>query len=88
MFSLALMAATPQRHESMAKITIITRSPSRSSLKLNCLLHLAVKKSTMMFSRLSWHSGMNSAMAAPAPTPVNSKSPIRAESKKLRPIRL
>ena len=35
----------------------------------------AVKKSTMMLPRRTWHSGMNSAMAAPAATPVSSKAP-------------
>jgi hypothetical protein len=31
----------------------------------------AVKKSTMMLPRWNWHQGRNSAMAAPATTPVN-----------------
>ncbi len=88
MVSTALMAAAVQRQDSNEKTTAISKSPKRSSLKLKSSLRLAVKKSTMMFSCLSWHKGMNRAMAAPAPTPVNSKSPMRAASNTLRLIRL
>jgi hypothetical protein len=53
MVSLAFTAAAAQRQDSKMKIMAMNKSPKRSSLKLVASLHLAVKKSTMMFSRLS-----------------------------------
>ena len=49
---------------------------------------LVEKKSTTMLPRLIWHQGMNSAMAAPVATPVNSKSPTMVSPVVLRPIKL
>ena len=65
-----------------------SKAPKRSSAACAPAEAPAVKKSTMMLPRRTWHQGRKSAIAAPAAAPESSKSPTMVQPVVLRPIRL
>ena len=70
----ALIPPMPDRQASKAMHRASNSAPSRSRIWVVRSEALAVKKSTMMLPRRTWHHGMNRAMAAPAAEPESSKS--------------
>jgi hypothetical protein len=88
--SQAFRPPTPVRQASSGKRPgpAAERQSGRACAWIASRWRVAVKKSTMMLPRRNWHHGRNRAMAAPATTPVNSKSPTSVVPVVLRPIRL
>src|SRR5512133_2014999 len=76
------------RQESRAQARPSSRAPMRSRTALNSLGARAVKKSTTMLPRCSWHSGMNRPTAAPVARPTSSKSPVMVRPTVSRPAML
>ena len=78
----------PVRQVISAITSASSNAPKRSSPARVAALARAVKKSTMMLPRRTWHQGRKSAMAAPAAEPESSKSPTMVQPVVLRPMRL
>ena len=84
----ALSPPSEVRQASKAMASPRHKAPRRSRAACVRALAFTVKKSTMMLPRVTWHQGMNRAIAAPAARPVSSKSPTSVVPVVLRPIRL